>query len=136
MLGLLGLRIFEACHSDIEDLGEEHGHRVLHVVGEGAEVVLVPCLRQSAGQSTDRVVTGCAAAADPAEHSHPTDGPGRSCRTTQFEFDRCGVLAAWRYSVAVPDFSGGRVVAIMWTHLLRGPVRARASNVTKSNRGM
>ncbi|WP_406229935.1 hypothetical protein [Nocardia sp. NBC_01009] len=36
--------------------------------------------------------------------------------------------------VAVPDFSGGRVVAIMRTRLLRGPVRAQASNVTKSSR--
>jgi len=30
MLGLLGLRIFEACGASISDLGEEHGHRVLH----------------------------------------------------------------------------------------------------------
>jgi hypothetical protein len=26
MLGLLGLRIFEAAGSNVEDLGEEHGH--------------------------------------------------------------------------------------------------------------
>jgi len=31
MLGLLGLRIFEATGSNIEDLGDEHGHRVLRV---------------------------------------------------------------------------------------------------------
>jgi len=31
MLGLLGLRIFEATGADIGDLGEEHGHRVLRV---------------------------------------------------------------------------------------------------------
>jgi integrase/recombinase XerD len=31
MLGLLGLRIFEATAADIADLGEEHGHRVLRV---------------------------------------------------------------------------------------------------------
>jgi integrase len=42
MLGLLGLRIFEATGSDIEDLGEEHGHRVLRVHGKGDKVVLVP----------------------------------------------------------------------------------------------
>jgi integrase/recombinase XerD len=29
MLGLLGLRIFEATGNDIGELGEEHGHRVL-----------------------------------------------------------------------------------------------------------
>lgn len=41
-LGLLGLRIFEACGSNISDLGEEHGHRVLRVRGKGGKVVLVP----------------------------------------------------------------------------------------------
>jgi integrase/recombinase XerD len=42
MLGLLGLRIFDATGSDIEDLGEEHGHRVLRVHGKRDKVVLVP----------------------------------------------------------------------------------------------
>ena len=42
MLGLLGLRIFEATGADIADLGEEHGHRVLGVCGKGTKVVLVP----------------------------------------------------------------------------------------------
>ena len=42
MLGLLGLRIFEACGADIENLREEHGHRVLKVYGKGAKIVLTP----------------------------------------------------------------------------------------------
>jgi integrase len=42
MLGLLGLRIFEATSSNIADLGEEHGHRVLRVCGKGTKVVLIP----------------------------------------------------------------------------------------------
>lgn len=42
LLGLLGLRIFEAVGADIDDLGEEHGHRVLRVCGKGGKVVLVP----------------------------------------------------------------------------------------------
>jgi integrase len=42
MLGLLGLRIFEATGSNICDLGEEHGHRVVRVLGKGSRVVLVP----------------------------------------------------------------------------------------------
>ena len=33
LLGLLGLRIFEACGASIADVGEEHGHRVLRVHG-------------------------------------------------------------------------------------------------------
>ena len=42
MLGLLGLRIFEATGANIEDLGEEHGHRVLLVRGKGDKHVLTP----------------------------------------------------------------------------------------------
>jgi integrase/recombinase XerD len=41
MLGLLGLRIFEACGANIADVGEEHGHRVLKVRGKGDKTVLV-----------------------------------------------------------------------------------------------
>ena len=33
LLGLLGLRIFEACGANIADVGEEHGHRVLRLRG-------------------------------------------------------------------------------------------------------
>jgi integrase/recombinase XerD len=42
MLGLLGLRIFEARGANIADLGEEHGHRVLKVRGKGDKTVLIP----------------------------------------------------------------------------------------------
>jgi integrase/recombinase XerD len=42
MLGLLGLRIFEATGANIDDLGEEHGHRVLMVRGKGDKRVLTP----------------------------------------------------------------------------------------------
>jgi integrase/recombinase XerD len=55
MLGLLGLRIFEATGADISDLGEEHGHRVLRVCGKGSKVVLVP-LPPAVGRAIDRAV--------------------------------------------------------------------------------
>ena len=55
MLGLLGLRIFEATGADITDLGEEHGHRVLRVCGKGPKVVLVP-LPPAVGRSIDRAI--------------------------------------------------------------------------------
>ena len=54
-LGLLGLRIFEACGADIADLGEEHGHRVLRVVGKGGRVVLVP-LPPAVARAVERAV--------------------------------------------------------------------------------
>jgi integrase/recombinase XerD len=55
MLGLLGLRVFEATGSDIADLGEEHGHRVLRVVGKGERVTLVP-LPPAVGRAIDRAI--------------------------------------------------------------------------------
>jgi integrase/recombinase XerD len=42
MLGLLGLRIFEACGASRGDLGEEHGHRMLKTCGKGDKTVLIP----------------------------------------------------------------------------------------------
>lgn len=55
MLGLLGLRIFEACNSTIDDLGEEHGHRVIRVLGKGTKLALVP-LPPAVGRAIDRAV--------------------------------------------------------------------------------
>jgi integrase/recombinase XerD len=55
LLGLLGLRIFEATSLDISDLGEEHGHRILGVVGKGQKIVLVP-LPPAVGRAIDRAI--------------------------------------------------------------------------------
>jgi integrase/recombinase XerD len=57
MLGLLGLRIFEATSANISDLGEEHGHRVLRVCGKGTKVVLIP-LPPAVGRAIDRAIGG------------------------------------------------------------------------------
>src|SRR4051794_4103478 len=42
LLGLLGLRVFEATGTNLNDLGEEHGHRVLRVRGKGKKCVWSP----------------------------------------------------------------------------------------------
>jgi integrase/recombinase XerD len=42
VLGLPGVRILEPVGADIDDLGEEHGHRVLRVRGKGVLVPLPP----------------------------------------------------------------------------------------------
>jgi integrase/recombinase XerD len=55
MLGLLGLRIFEATSADIADLGEEHWHRVLRVCGKGTKVVSIP-LPPAVGRAIDRAI--------------------------------------------------------------------------------
>jgi integrase/recombinase XerD len=41
MLGLPGLRTFEATAAVIAGLCEEHGHRVMRVRGQGSTIVLV-----------------------------------------------------------------------------------------------
>jgi integrase/recombinase XerD len=58
LLGLLGLRIFEATGTDIADLGEEPGHRMLRVCGKGTKVVLVP-LPPAVGRAIDRAIGAC-----------------------------------------------------------------------------
>jgi integrase/recombinase XerD len=57
LLGLLGLRIMEATGLDIDDLGEEHGHRVVRVLGKGTKVVLVP-MSPAVARAVDRAVAG------------------------------------------------------------------------------
>jgi integrase/recombinase XerD len=57
MLGLLGLRIFEATGADIEALSEAHGHRVLRVHGKGDKVALVP-LPPAVARAVDRATEG------------------------------------------------------------------------------
>jgi site-specific recombinase XerD len=42
LLGLLGLRVGEACSIDIEDLGFERGHRTVTVLGKGAKLAIMP----------------------------------------------------------------------------------------------
>ena len=55
MLGLLGLRIFEATSANIETLSEAHGHRVLNVRGKGDKPALVP-LPPAVGRAFDRAI--------------------------------------------------------------------------------
>jgi integrase/recombinase XerD len=53
MLGLLGLRIFEATGADITDLSEIHGHRVLTVLGKGDKLAVLP-LPPAVARAVDR----------------------------------------------------------------------------------
>ncbi len=69
MLGLLGLRIFEATGADITDLGEEHGHRVLRVCGKGTNIVRLP-LPPAVGRAIDQAA-GFANVQIAARHTDP-----------------------------------------------------------------
>ena len=88
LLGLLGLRIFETTSLDICDLGEEHGHRVVSVVGKGHKVVLVP-MPPAVGRAVDRRPRRARRRPDPAEQRgrrmdrprrNPTPAPAPTSR--------------------------------------------------------
>jgi integrase/recombinase XerD len=42
LLGLLRLRVSEACGIDIEDLGIQRGHRTVTVLGKGSKLAIMP----------------------------------------------------------------------------------------------
>ena len=48
LLGLNGLRVSEACASDVEDLGFERGHRTLRMVGKGNKPATIPLVPRTA----------------------------------------------------------------------------------------
>jgi len=89
LLGLLGLRVSEACSIDIEDLGTDRGHRTVTVLGKGSKVALTPlpprvarALDLAAGERLSGPLlldTGWHPAQSPCCHSHraPARSPGR-----------------------------------------------------------
>jgi integrase/recombinase XerD len=105
LLGLLGLRIFEACGASIGDLGEEHGHRVLRVRGKGGKVVLVP-LPPAVARAIDRAVDGLGDAAGVDDRRRVCRGlaaglqpPDPSFGAAARPHDLCDVCAAPRRSM-------------------------------------
>jgi integrase/recombinase XerD len=48
LLGLNGLRVSEACSADLEDLGMDHGHRTLRIVGKGNKPAVIPLVPRTA----------------------------------------------------------------------------------------
>src|SRR6266545_3555011 len=105
-LGLLGLRIFEACGASIADLSEEPGHRVLRVRGKGGKVVLACCHRRWPERSTAPSTAAprgrsCATLSAPAwTATPPPDGssswpplPGSACRGCTLT---CCAIRSWR----------------------------------------
>ena len=48
LLGLNGLRVSEACGTNIEDLGFERGHRTLRIIGKGNRPATVPLVPRTA----------------------------------------------------------------------------------------
>ncbi len=89
LLGLLGLRIFETVGANINDLGEEHGHRVLRLRGKGGKVVLVP-LPPAVSRAVDRGRWRACDRAAALEQARCPYGPARSDPAPASPRRRCG----------------------------------------------
>lgn len=48
LLGLNGLRVSEACATNVEDLGIERGHRTLRILGKGNKPATIPLVPRTA----------------------------------------------------------------------------------------
>ena len=48
LLGLNGLRVSEACATNVEDLGIERRHRTLRIVGKGNKPAVIPLVPRTA----------------------------------------------------------------------------------------
>ena len=48
LLGLNGLRVTEACETNVEDLGFERGHRTLKILGKGNKPATIPIVPRTA----------------------------------------------------------------------------------------
>jgi integrase/recombinase XerD len=48
LLGLNGLRVSEACSTNVEDLGFERGHRTLQILGKGNKPATIPLVPRTA----------------------------------------------------------------------------------------
>lgn len=55
LLGLNGLRVSEACATNIEDLGFERGHRTLQIIGKDAKPAMIPLVPRT-GRTIDLAI--------------------------------------------------------------------------------
>jgi integrase/recombinase XerD len=76
LLGMLGLRVGEACNANITDIRYEAGYELLHVIGKGAKPADIPMpipVLRAVKEATDGRQSG----PDPADPIWTTDGPRR-----------------------------------------------------------
>jgi integrase len=86
LLGLLGLRISEACNINIEHLSQQRGHRTVTVLGKGAKLAVIP-LPPRVARAVD------AAAAERAEGPLVLTRAGN--RMNRHAATRIGPISGW-----------------------------------------
>jgi integrase/recombinase XerD len=74
LLGLNGLRVSEACGTNIEDLAVQRGHRTLRILGKGNKPATIPLVPRTA-RNHRLVRRGATRRTDPAPQRRPAPGP-------------------------------------------------------------
>ena len=100
MLGLLGLRIGEACKADVEDMGTERGHRTLHIIGRATSPPSSRCpSRSPAHWTSPRASVWADRCCGPAPGAGWTaTPPPASCTDSRAAPASSTALAATRYA--------------------------------------
>ena len=88
LLGLNGLRVSEACGTDIEDLGFERGHRTLRIIGKGNKPATIPLVPRTGrtrdlaiGERSEPASTTCIRTCSERRSSWPHSTPASHCAT-------------------------------------------------------
>ena len=111
LFGVPGLRIFEATGAGVTGLGEQHGHRVLRVRGQGTKAVLIPrppagrAIGRSAGTRTGGpiLLNTPRSPDEPARRHRPPAVSGRRCGCA----DRPGAPPMPRHAFATTMLDAG-----------------------------
>ncbi len=81
LLGLNGLRVSEACGTNIEDLAFTQGHRTLRIMGKGSKPAVIPLVPRAA-RTIDLAIGGFPPRGIPEQigvHAAVDHGGGRDC---------------------------------------------------------
>jgi len=74
LLGLNGLRVSEACSTNVEDLGLERGHRTLGILGKGNKPATIPLVPRTA-RTIDLAIGERCEGPNPAAPRRPAPRP-------------------------------------------------------------
>lgn len=91
LLGVLGLRVSEACGADVTDIRYESGYELLHVIGKGAKPADIPlpipvlrAVREAIdGRAAGPILRTRTGRADGPRRRQPGSHTGRPCRRHQ-----------------------------------------------------
>ena len=135
LLGLNGLRVSEACATNVEDLGFERGHRTLRILGKGNKPAMIPLVPRTASRprgshAKRRCAPSSAASATPSTNARSGGlaGPRLGGRLAGFLAAASAPARRWVPSRAALAASTLASSAAIMSTTFGSPPRPRESN--------